>query len=289
MFAGYVVRYAQLVERQESERPGPPVAEAERRGRRNRPDGSPPARHGATNAPGVSKPLVNPRLTADPRLRIWITRTAIAAAFYIGFQLALGWKYAVSAAVIYTIADTVYRSRTTSVIPAAVRVTAAQRSTQRRLKMLRPAGYMELNACRIPGTETIIDHIVVGPAGVFTVDSERLDKRLPIRVIGGMMYHGPVSQEGRIDHAEEEAREAAGRIGAELGKPVRVRPVMIIYGPPITWKVMRFKNVDTFDGSKIGQYFRHQSKDTAGRHLSPDTIGRIFAAAARVLPPIENG
>jgi len=207
---------------------------------------------------------------------------------YVGFVLSLGWRYAVSAAVIYTAGDIIYRSRTTSVIPPAVRVTAAQRSTRRRLNMLRPAGYLTLNACRIPGTDTIIDHVVVGPAGVFTVDSERLDRRLPIRAIGGMLYHGPVSQGDRLDHAEEEARRAATLIGAELGYSIKARPVMIIYGPAIPWKIMRFKNVDTFDGGRIGTYFRRQTKDTASRHISAEQIARIFAVAARVLPPVES-
>jgi len=174
------------------------------------------------------------------------------------------------------------------VIPPGVRVTSAQRSTRRRLNMLRAAGYLSLNACRIPGTQSIIDHVVVGPAGVYTVDSEHLDRRLPARAKGGVLFHGPVSQIDRIEHAEGEARQAATLIGADLGQPVSVRPVMIIYGPGLPWKVMRFKTVDIFDGGRIGHYFRHQSKETAGHHLSAEEIAQIFAAAARVLPPIED-
>lgn len=240
--------------------------------------------------PLVGRPLINPRLAADPRMRVWITRVVLAVAVYFGIMLALGWRYAASATVIYLIADVVFRSKTTSVIPASVRVTSAQRSTERRMRMLRPAGYYTLNACQIPGTQTIIDHVVIGPAGVFSVDSERLDKRVPVRVRGrGHFYHGSVNQIGRITHAKEEAAQAATMIGAELGQQVLVQPVMIIYGPDVPWKIMQFEGVDIFDGSRIGTYFRRQSKQTAGNHLTPERIEQIFNAAAQALPPLDGG
>jgi hypothetical protein len=265
VFAGCGFSYPQRVERQE-----------DRRGRR------------APDAPLVSRPLISPRFAADPRLRAWLARAVIAAALYVAFMISLGWQYAVSAATIYVTADVIYRSKTMSVIPAAVRVTSAQRSTRRRLRMLRPAGYLALNACRIPGTESIIDHVVVGPAGVFTLDSERMDRRLPIRAIGGMLYHGPASKVDRIDHALAEAQTAADKISAALGRRVRVHPAMIIYGPALPWKIMRLKGVDVFDGGRIGTFFRNQSKQTAGRHLSSEQIAQIFAAASRALPPIGD-
>ncbi len=243
----------------------------------------------SASLPLIGRPLVNPRLAADPRARVWITRIVIAAAVYLGFMLGLGWRYAVSATAIYVIGDVVYRSKTTNVIPASVRVTSAQRSTERRLRMLRAAGYYALNACQIPGTQTIIDHVVVGPAGVFSVDSERLDRRLTIRLKGGKFFHGPASQIDRITHASEEAAQAATMIGTELGKPVRVQPVMIIYGPEVPWKVMRFEGVDIFDGGRIGTYFRRKSKETAGYHLTPADIDQILEAAAQALPPLDGG
>src|SRR5262249_20206508 len=54
----------------------------------------PPSRPGASSPRLVSRPLINPRLTADPRLRIWLARIAIALVLYIGFMLSLGWRYA---------------------------------------------------------------------------------------------------------------------------------------------------------------------------------------------------
>jgi hypothetical protein len=215
-------------------------------------------------------------------------RIVIGVAVFTGFLLGLDWRFAVSATVLYLIGNVIYRSKTTTVVPASVRVTTAQRSTQRRLKTLQPAGYYALNTCQIPGTKHIIDHLVVGPAGVFAIDSERLDKRLPLILRGGDLYHGAVNMIGRIRHAMEEATQAATLISAELGREVQVQPAMIIYGPEISWKVMRFEGVDVFSGARIATYFRRKTKQTVGKHLTPESISQIYNAAAQALPPLDG-
>jgi len=239
--------------------------------------------------PLVSRALISPHLRSDPRLRVWITRLVVAFVILVAFSIGLSWRVGLTAAIIYFAADSILRSKTTSVVPAGVRVTSAQRFTRRRLKVLQPAGYVALNARAIPGTRHVIDHVVVGPAGVFTLDSQRLDRRLPIRVIDGMLYHGRTSMEDRIDHAQHEAKHAAALITAELGQQVRVpvRPVMVLYGPAISWMIMNVKGVDVFDGSRIGSYFRRQSKAAGKYRLNHDQIAMILAAAAQALPALE--
>jgi len=233
------------------------------------------------------RPQVNPRLRADPRLRVWVTRIVIMLVLFAGFTLWRDWRYGVTAAIIYAAADLVYRSKTTAPVPPAARVTSAQRYTRRRLKVLQPAGYLALHARKIPGTNHVIDHVVVGPAGVFTLDSQRLDRRLPLRAIGGMLYHGRTSMEGRLDHAKDESRLTAKLLAGELGRKVRVKPVMVMYGPSISWVIIQVKGVDVFDGSRIGTYFRRQSKLTAQYKLTSGQIAMVFAAAARALPPVN--
>ncbi len=259
----------------------PKGAERPAGNRRRQPAGRPlPAQ------PLISRPLVNPHLRADPRLRVWIIRTVLTAAVYLGFMIWQGWRVGVTAAALYVIADVIYRAKTTSIVPAGVRVTSAQRYTSRRLKGLKPAGYLALNARSIPGTQHVIDHLVVGPAGVYAMDSQRMDRRLPLRMIGGMLYHGQRSLEKRLDHAGDEASLAAGLIGRELGQTVRVRPVVVTYGPSSMWKIMQVKGVTLFDGSRVGWYFRQQSKQTRGHHLDSAQIAMTFAAAERALPPL---
>lgn len=254
-----------------------------------RPQPPEPTKPSGRESPGqrlASAPLVNPHLRADPRLRGWVIRTAVTGAVYLGFMIWHGWRWGVTAAAVYVAADVIYRSRTRSTVPPGVRVTSAQRYTRRRLKTLRSAGYLALNARTIPGTKHVIDHLVIGPAGIYAMDSQRMDKRLPLRMIGGMLYHGQRSLEQRLDHAQVEANLAARLIGAELGQKVRVRPVVVTYGPSSMWKISRVKGVALFDGSRTGLYFRQQSKQARGHHLDSGQIEAIFAAAARALPPL---
>lgn len=235
----------------------------------------------------VTGPLINPRLRSDPRLRVWVSRTILCGIIFIAISIWKDWRFGISAAAIVACADTVFRSRITGITPSSVRVTSAQRSTGRRLRVLRAAGYMTLHTRRIPGTESIIDHIVIGPSGVFTVDAQRMDTRLPVRAIGGMLFHGPKPQDTKIDHARFEAQQAATLIGAELGQRVRVRPTMVIYGPSLPWVVMRLKGVDVFDGGHVSTYFRRQTKATVGHHLDGSQVALVFAAAAHALPSLD--
>jgi len=238
----------------------------------------------------LTKPLISLRLPADPQVRIRVIRAVVTVAIFIVFALWSSWRLGLTAAALYAAIDIIFRSKTAAVVSPDIMVTAAQRSTSRRLKVLQPAGYMTLNTRRIPGAkraDSIIDHVVVGPAGVFVLDSERWDRRLPIRTIGGKLYHGPRSQEERLEHARWEAQQAAALIGAELGRQIKVHPAMVIYGPRIPWVMSRLGGVDVFDGGRVSAYFRRSSKATVGRQLNASQIGRLYAAAAHALPPAE--
>jgi hypothetical protein len=240
-----------------------------------------------TSLPLVIRPLINPRLTADPRLRIWLIRIGICLVAFSAVTIWKDWRYGLTAAVLCAAIDTLFRSRTTGITPTSVRVTSAQRATARKLKVLQAAGYMALNTRRLPGTSSVVDHVVIGPSGIFTLDSQRFDTRLPLRAKGGVLYHGPVSVDAKFDHAKFEAQKVAELIGAELGQRVRVRPAMVIYGPKIPWVIMRIKGVDTFDGSHVGAYFRRQSRATIGHHLDNAQIALVFSAAAHALPDLN--
>lgn len=225
-------------------------------------------------------------LAGDPRLTIWIVRAALALAAGIAVTFWLGWRLGLTAAAVVAIADTVYRSRTTSIIPAAVRVTSAQRRTQRRLLLLRPGGYVALHRRAIPGSDSVIDHLVIGPGGVFAVDSERWDRRLPVRgVSGDLLYHGPYSQRDRLKHARWEATQAADRLSKALGETVSVRPAMAIYGPTVPWIVANLNGVDVFGGRRVRKYFKRQTRTSRGARLDSGQIEDIHVAAALALPP----
>jgi hypothetical protein len=257
----------------------------------------PPAAGSAAPAAEQGAPGRHPRLpqrpaltglSADPRLTVWIRRAVIALVVGVAAAIWLGWRWGLTAAAVVAIADTIYQSKAMALIPADVRATAAQRKTRRRLSGLRTSGYVALNARAIPDSDQVIDHLVIGPSGVFSVDSEQWDRRLPVRVTGaaakGALYHGPYSQLDRLAHARWEAAQAARLIGAELQEPIGVTPAMIIYGPEIPWGVASLRGVEVFSGKRVRKFFRNQNRVTRGDHLDEDEINMILAAADRVLP-----
>jgi Nuclease-related domain len=229
-------------------------------------------------------------LAADPRLPIWIRRAILSLIVALAFTLWKGWRVGLTAAAIVAIIDTVYQSKTIALIPAAARVSSAQRRTRRRLYLLRPFGYMALHTRVIPGSDSIIDHLVIGPGGVYAVDSERWDRRLPVRTIAGgsgsppMLYHGPYSQKDRLAHARWEAEQAARLLSEDLGEEITVRPVMVIYGPTVPWVVTSLRGVDVFAGRRVGKYFRTRKRASKTGTLDWEEAGAIHAAAERVLP-----
>lgn len=243
-------------------------------------------RQNPRNLVRAPRPLLG-GLTEDPRLRIWITRAVFAAAAAIGITVWQGWRLGLTAAAIVVIADVILRSRTTSVIPAEARATWAQRRTARRLRVLRTAGYVALNARAIPDSDSVIDHLVIGPGGVFAVDSEMWDRRLPIRTLSnGVLYHGPFSQKERLAHATWEADQASARLSQALERDIKVRPAMVIYGPTVPWHVANLGGVAVFGGGRIRKFFTRQTKISRASRLYADEIGEIYLAAGDALPPV---
>ncbi|HUZ27081.1 MAG TPA: nuclease-related domain-containing protein [Streptosporangiaceae bacterium] len=232
---------------------------------------------------------VRESLTADPRMSIWIRRAVMALVAGIAVTIWQNWRWGVTAAAVVAIVDTIYQSKAMSPIPADVLATSAQRRTRRRVLLLRAAGYQALHSRAIPGSDQVIDHLVIGPAGVFAVDSERWDRRLPVRTTGapttGVLYHGPFSQSQRLAHARWEAAQAGRLIGDELRQPLNVSPAMVIYGPTIPWGVATLRGVEVFSGKRVRKFFRSQNRATRGQHLDEQEIELIYQAAERALPP----
>jgi hypothetical protein len=241
----------------------------------------------------VSSRAVMAGLGADPRLPIWIRRAVVSLLVGLVVLAWQDWRWGVTAAAVVAIADTLYQSKTMSLIPAAARVSSAQRRTRRRLYLIRPRGYLSVHTRGLPGTSSVLDHLVIGPAGVYALDSERWDRRLPVRTVasdaGAVLYHGPFSQKDRLAHARWEAAQASQLLSKVVGREVRVHSAMVIYGPVVPWRVTTLRGVDVFAGRNLGKYFRARNRAARREGGSParlswEQAGEIYNAAQRVLP-----
>lgn len=224
-------------------------------------------------------------LSMDSRMRIWRRRALITVLAGVVFSIIFTWRLGLTIAVIVAIADTVYRSRTMASIPPGIKLSRAQRRTQRQLTRLERAGYRSLHSRRIPSSEDSIDHLVVGPSGMYAIDSEKWDRRLPIRTRNArQLWHGPHSKKDRLEHAHWEAKQAGELISAAVGTQVTVRPAMAVYGPKVPWEIATIRDVDVFRGSRLRRYFRKRSRASTLPPLAEEEVERIHRAAMVALP-----
>ena len=242
----------------------------------------PPARDG--------QPRVGIRdLPPDVQLRFWRLRAIIMIVVGLLFGiLTRSWVIGLTLAILAGIIDTLYRSRTASDHVNGASQGGAQRRTRWQLRRMRRAGYFALDARPIPGSREYIDHLVVGPTGVYAIDSEKWDSKVPVRTLNGKrLYRGPESQKDRLEHAVWEAGRAGEVLSTALGTEIAVRPALAIYGPRIPWDVATIRGVDVFTGKTLRKYLKRRGRLKDGvTKLTREEVRTIYETAVRMLPDV---
>jgi len=251
-------------------------------------------RAGAQRPPAPARdgqPRVSVRdLPPDVQIRFWRSRVIIMIAIGLLFGvLTKNWVIGLTLAILAGIVDTVYRSRNAANYQNGASQAGAQRRTRRQLKRLRRDGYFALDARPIPDSREFIDHLVIGPTGVYAIDSEKWDSKVPVRTLNGKrLYRGPESQRERLEHAAWEAGQASEILSAALGTEISVRPALAIYGPRIPWDIATIRNVDVFSGPTLRKYLRRRAKqrESGVQKLTREQVRTIYDTAARMLPDV---
>jgi hypothetical protein len=228
-------------------------------------------------------------LPPDTQMRFWRYRLAIMLVVGLVFGIITNWYIGLTLAILAGIIDTVIRSRNAAYYDNGATHPGAQRRTRRQLRRMRRAGYLALDARPIPNSRESIDHLVIGPTGVYAIDSEKWDRRLPVRTLNGKrLYLGPASQKERLEHAVWEASQASEILSTALGTKIEVRPALAIYGPRIPWDIATIRNVDVFTGSSLRKYLKRRGKLREGtRKLTRQEVEAYYAAAVRLLPEVS--
>lgn len=85
-----------------------------------------------------------------------------------------------------------------------------------------PSGFHVLHDLRMPGSRANIDHVVVGPTGVFTIETKNYAKGIAIR-------GGKARSNGRVlDSVVTQAKRQAEVISGRLGTPTT--PIVCVHG-----------------------------------------------------------
>ena len=145
-----------------------------------------------------------------------------------------------------------------------------ERLTARTLQKL-PASYRVLHDLPMPRSKANIDHVVIGPTGVFSVETKNYKNGVKIK--GGRVYGSGRNLSGVVDQARRQASAVSAKTGAT------VTPIVCVHGGAVTVEGLFQKPV--VDGVRFCSG-RRLAKTIASRHqlLSVDEV----AAIAQRLP-----
>jgi hypothetical protein len=106
-----------------------------------------------------------------------------------------------------------------------------ERRTARLLSQLERHGWAVLHDLAVPGSRANLDHLVIGPGGVFVIDSKQYRGRLHLDPTG-RLWHGRYPLGPALQAVSFEADQAA-QVLPDPG--VVVRPIMAIHGARVPW------------------------------------------------------
>jgi hypothetical protein len=108
---------------------------------------------------------------------------------------------------------------------------AGERRTARLLGPLQRQGWAVLHDLAVPGSRANLDHLVIGPGGVFVIDSKHYRGRLRLDA-SGRLWHGRYPLAPALRAVSFEADQAAQVL---TDPDVVVVPVMAVHGSQVPW------------------------------------------------------
>ena len=108
---------------------------------------------------------------------------------------------------------------------------AGERRTARLLGQLERQGWAVLHDLALPASQANLDHLVIGPGGVFAIDSKQYRGRLQLDP-SGQLWHGRYPLAPTLRAVSFEADRAA----VVLPDPgMAVVPIVAVHGAPVPW------------------------------------------------------
>jgi len=129
---------------------------------------------------------------------------------------------------------------------------AGQRRTARFLVLLERYGWVVLHDLAIPGSRANIDHLLIGPGGVFIIDSKQYRGRLQLDPTG-RLWHGRYPLGPALQAVSFEADHAA-QVLPDPG--VVVRPIMAIHGAQVPWGKVLMDGIPVVPAKRLPSMLR---------------------------------
>jgi Nuclease-related domain len=158
----------------------------------------------------------------------------------------------VVAAMVAVVAGWGLRFRPSAEAVAWRRGAVGERRTARLLGPLERQGWAVLHDLAVPGSRANIDHLVIGPGGVFVIDSKQYRDRLQLDP-SGRLWHGRYSLTSALRAVSFEA----DRVAQVLPDPgVAVVPIMAVHGARIPWGKVVVEGVPVVPARRLPSMLR---------------------------------
>jgi hypothetical protein len=149
---------------------------------------------------------------------------------------------------------------------------AGERRTARLLEPLDRHGWAVLHDLAVPGSRANIDHLVIGPGGVFVVDSKQYRGRLRLDP-SGQLWHGRYPFAPTLGAVDFEADRAAQVL---TDPDVVVVPIVAVHGAQVPWGKVVTQGVPVVAARQLPRMLR-----ALPAVLGPERVDAL-AAQARV-------
>jgi hypothetical protein len=127
-----------------------------------------------------------------------------------------------------------------------------ERRTARLLSPLERHGWAILHDLALPGSRANIDHLMIGPGGVFVIDSKQYRGRLQLDA-SGRLWHGRYPLAPALRAASWEADQAA----QVLADPdVVVVPIVAVHGAQVPWDKVVVDGVPVVSARRLPSMLR---------------------------------
>jgi hypothetical protein len=128
---------------------------------------------------------------------------------------------------------------------------AGEQRTARLLSPLERQGWVVLHDLAVPGSAANIDHLAIGPGGVFVIDSKQYRGRLQLDP-SGRLWHGRYPLDPILRAVSFEADRAA----QVLADPQVVVPIVAVHGAQVPWGKVVTQGVPVVSARRLPSMLR---------------------------------
>jgi hypothetical protein len=155
---------------------------------------------------------------------------------------------------------------------------AGERRTATYLKPLEEAGFIVLHDRRVPGSRANIDHVAIGPGGVWVIETKSWRGKISIEndeiVLNGW-------RQGAVDQALRNAAAVQVAAAADLERlGVNTRPVLCFHRTRLPWFRRSVRGVEIGDGDRLAKLLHR-----AETRLDEGAVMHLAATLDKALVP----